>query len=732
MNEQAIQEQYQHIILLLEQRRLKEAQSQLAAFLWNSSDWTLRNRLEQVQTSYRYMLQYMLQGVNDPERQKLYRQLLTETWEIADQARFSLLDGVSTHYYHSLRNKRGNLPAEYDIATLQKVLESFPDDMAVCQLMPDHQGLDAVLKRHEETAQVLFLATWCNSDWTAEDEQQAKGLLESELLPVNDLCLFTSAVMLSLLECFDTRKFSWLLDAIMHADNRVSQRALVGLAIVLQAHPTRLSLYPELTARLSLFNEDGSFGKQLTRVYIQLLRSQETEKIDKKMREEIIPEMMRNVNIMRNMKYGFEDNATDENDRNPDWEKAFEQSGLGDKIREMNELQLEGADVYMSTFAQLKSYPFFKEPHNWFYPFDMQHSSVVKEFGLKPAGDNAILSLILQSGFFCNSDKYSLCFTMAHIPQAQRNMMLSQMTSQDLSDLMDESKSSSLQQYALRAEVISNQYIHDLYRFFKLSQRRYEFRDIFKEEIALHRIPALKEILCKPEHLIAVANFHFRKEHHTEALAIYQELIDLNLADADIFQKTGYCLQKEKRYKEAVSAYRKADVLKPDHVWTIRHLATCYRQMRDFTSALEYYKKAETIQPENHNILFYTGSCLAELERYEEALQYFFKLDFMENNSVKAWRAIAWCSFVSGKYEQAMKYYEKILASKPLATDYLNAGHVAWRLGNLEKAANFYSKAAHESGSRETFWEIFSKDKEMLIKQGIDEKDIPLMMDLLN
>lgn len=731
MNEQTIQEQYQHIITLLQQKRLKEAQSQLEAFLWNSGNWNLRNRLEQVQTSYQYMLQYMRQGSKDPSQQKLYRQLFADTWEIADQTRLSLLDGTSLHYYHSLRNNRERLPKEYNIATLQKVLESFPDDMAVCQLMPNNQGLDAVLKRHEETTQVLFLSTWSDSSWTAENEQQAKGLLESELLPVNDLCLFTSAVMLSLMECFDARKFSWLLDAMTHADVHVNQRALVGIAIVLHVHPTRISLYPELMARFSLFNEDLSFGKKLNRIYIQLLRSQETEKIDRKMREEIIPEMMKNVNIMRNMKFGFEDNATDENDRNPDWEQAFEQSGIGDKLREMNELQLEGADVYMSTFAQLKSYPFFKEPHNWFYPFDMQHSSVIKEFGFAPSGDNAVLSLILQSGFFCNSDKYSLCFTMAHIPQAQRNMMLNQMTSQDLNELMNENKSSSLKQYAERPEVISNQYLHDLYRFFKLSQRRHEFRDIFKEDFTLHRIPVLKDILCKPDLLSAVADFHFRKEHPAEALDIYQELIALNHADADIFQKAGYCLQKEKRYKEAIDAYLKADVLKPDHVWTIRHLATCYRQIRNFSSALEYYKKAEIIQPESHNIIFYIGSCLAEQEKYEEALQYFFKLDFIENNSIKAWRAIGWCSFVSGKYEQAMKYYEKILDFKPIATDYLNAGHVAWILGNIEKAVDFYGKAALESSSRETFWEMFNKDKDTLIKLGIDEKNIPLMIDLI-
>ena len=731
MNEQAIQEQYQHIVSLLEQKRLKEAQIQLEAFLWNCNDWTLRNRLEQAKVSYQYMLQYMRQGVNDPERQKLYRQLLAETRELAEQARISLLDEVSTHYYHALHKNKRNMEAGYGMSSWLKVLESFPDDMAVCQLMPDNkQSLDSALQRHEETAQYLFLTTWGNSGWTAEEEREARMYLESELLPVNDLCLFTGAVLLSLMECFDPRKFSWLLDAATHADTQVSQRALVIIAIVLHIHPNRLWLYPELEARLSLLNEDGSFGKQLNRVYIQLLRSQETEKIDKKMREEIIPEMMKNVSIMRNMKYGFEENM-DEDDRNPDWEKAFEESGLGDKIREMNELQLEGADVYMSTFAQLKSYPFFQNPHNWFYPFDMQHSGIIREFGLKPTGDNAILSLILQSGFFCNSDKYSLCFTMAHIPQAQRNMMLSQMTSQDLNELMDESKSSGLRQYAQRPDVISNQYIHDLYRFFKLSQRRHEFRDIFKEEIALHRIPALKDILRKPELLVTIADFHFRKEHPAEALSIYQEVIDMNYADADIFQKTGYCLQKEKRYKEAISAYRKADVLKPDHIWTIRHLATCYRQLRDFASALEYYRKVEAMQPENRNVTFFIGSCLAEQERYEEALQCFFKLDLMENDCIKAWRAIGWCSFVSGKSEQAMRYYEKVLALKPIATDYLNAGHVALRLGNMEKAAELYGKAASESGNRETFLDIFDKDKETLIKLGIDENDIPLIRDLV-
>ena len=130
MNEQAIQEQYQHIVSLLEQKRLKEAQVQLEAFLWNCNDWTLRNRLEQAKVSYQYMLQYMRQGVNDPERQKLYRQLLAETRELAEQARISLLDEVSTHYYHALHKNKRNMAAGYGMSSWLKVLESFPDDIA--------------------------------------------------------------------------------------------------------------------------------------------------------------------------------------------------------------------------------------------------------------------------------------------------------------------------------------------------------------------------------------------------------------------------------------------------------------------------------------------------------------------------------------------------------------------------------------------------------------------------
>lgn len=732
MNEQSINQQYVSICQLIETRRLKEALVQLESFLWNCPDWNLRTRLEQVQTSYEYMLQYMRQGIHDPERNKLYHKLIADVWEIVDQAHLKMLDGVSSQYYHAVRNTPVTEELKgYNLRMLMHILESFNDDMAISNLISDRK-IDSVLEKHESTLKFMFLQTWTNSVWTPQDEEQAKEMLASETLPAHDLCLFVSALTLSLIKCLDLKKMLWMLDAYQHSSVLVSQRALVGFVIATYIHRNRIILYPELGNKMELLNERLPIEEDITRIYKQLLLCQETEKIDKKMREEIIPEMLKNTS-MRNMKLGFEESDEEGDDKNPDWENMFGESALGDKLREMNELQLEGADVYMSTFSMLKGYSFFNEIQNWFYPFDKQHSSVIKVLK-NENGKNNMLDIVLQSGFFSNSDKYSLFHTIAQLPESQRNLMLSQLTEQQMETISEQSTAESIKIMSERPGIISNQYLHDLYRFFKLNVRRYEFRDIFKENIDLHHVPVLGDIIYWQRNMLPIASFLLQKERWEEAAELFDELEYTNNAEnstPEFYQQMGYALQKEKRYSEAIEAYLKADTLKADHVWTNRQLAICYRLNRNYPKALVYLKKVEEVSPENRSVLYNIGTCFAESEQYEEALQSFFKLDFLDGNSVKAWRGIGWCSFMLKKYEQAMKYYEKIIEQKPLAMDYINAGHVAWAMDNIEKAITFYQKAILLLNNKEQFLDMFLKDEDNLIKLGIPEEDIPLMKELL-
>ena len=140
MNEKTINEQYAYIRTLLEKKRLKEALMQLESLLWQCPDWDLRARLEQLQTSYKYMLEYMKQGANDPDRWNLYQKMVADTWGIADQSRLLMLDNASSRYYHEVR--RTPVPAElsdYSVKTILHMLESFNDDLAVSGVVSDEK-----------------------------------------------------------------------------------------------------------------------------------------------------------------------------------------------------------------------------------------------------------------------------------------------------------------------------------------------------------------------------------------------------------------------------------------------------------------------------------------------------------------------------------------------------------------------------------------------------------------
>lgn len=725
-----IEEQYQYIVGLICQRRLKEAIAELKEFLVKVHEWELQSKLEEVETAYHYMLEYMKQGSADPDRTRMHYKLLTDSLAIADRALLAQLSMILGRIYFKTKEEVSANNQSQTLESLTLELEAFTENISLAGLIQsnDSAELKKLRQRHEEAQAVLFGLTWTNSSWSAEEEESAKKLLHSLLVPVNDICLFVSAITLSLMTCFDLRKVLTLFSAYQHSNNQVNQRALVGLAIIFHLYHRRVSFYPEVMARITLLNEDGKFADDLNRVQIQMLRARETEKIDKKMREEIIPEMIKSAH-QQQLRINPDEHDEENDDFNPDWAKELENSPLADKLREMSELQMEGADVYMSTFAQLKNYPFFRQIANWFYPFDKQHSLVVDELG-RPE-DRSILELILDSAFFCDSDKYSLCFTLMHIPKTQRDGMVAQLSEQQLGEMMNEEHLSTIKKQAEKPEMITNQYLHNIYRFFKLFPRRHEFKDLFADTVKLNEYEGIKQILMVPHLQRNIGDYYFSKEYYAEAGKAYQQLLDIDTPSAEVYQRLGFCFQKQYNYASAIEAYQKADVLKADNIWTNRHLATCYRKLKVYEKAVEYYKKVEALQPENRTLLFNVASCLAELKRYDEALQYFFKLDFIEPDNARTWRAIAWCSFVQKKTEQATRYYDKILANHPQAADYLNAGHVVWCIGDAPRAIAYYAESCKLSGNKHFLFDSLEKDKEILIDNGIKEDDIALMYDLI-
>ncbi|MBQ5575643.1 MAG: tetratricopeptide repeat protein, partial [Bacteroidales bacterium] len=500
---------------------------------------------------------------------------------------------------------------------------------------------------------------------------------------------------LSCLIFFDIAKYRLLVNIYLQNREQIWQRALVGIVILSYNFNKRIRMFPEAKKILSMLVKSDKFQPRYEATVIQMIRAIGTDKIAKKLNDEIIPQVTK---IAPGIKDRMKADATVSeilDDKNPAWKDyILENKDLFDKMAEMTKLQLEGSDVFINSFAQLKHYAFFRNIENWFLPFRADHPAV-KEIAESASGKDFDFSKfagnIANTPYICNSDKYSFCLSIALMPEEQRKT-LGKYVGMEFSEMNEISKEEQLlhrEEYSYKVLI---QYIQDIYRFFKLNQLGKDFIDVFSKGFSpsgtLLFDMAFEDVNKKRN----VGEFFFSNEYYTQAYDIFKE-IALAAPNFEIYQKMGYAAQKNGDIQLALDNYLKAQIFEDKQLWNLKKIGWCYRKLSQPAKALEYYKLAETQDPDNLGIATSIGRCLLELENYADALKYYYKVEYLDTKNTKVLAPIAWCNYSTGKYDQSLKYCFKLIAVDPCPEIHVLAGHNCRKLGELKDAVEHYKKS---------------------------------------
>jgi tetratricopeptide (TPR) repeat protein len=729
MTEKELRNIYNGICSNLASRRLKPAFDLLGKLILENGLAVFTDEYRNLEETYHYMLKYTVEGIRDPERQKVYRKLIVSVFSLADKVHEAVRLKISS----SIEYEKKRIFREKFITDFSQLLNELEDFYIKDELLPDETSSPDGAKEHQEKIRRLFYHFWFRDKLSSEEAGFLRNFIMSPVILTAYKSFMVTAVMLSLQRFFDREKFTLLFDAYESEEVEISQRAIIGLLINLYRYDARLPFYPSVTGRLKILNENPEFKRNLERVILQFIRSKETEKLQQRIRDEILPEMIKisphlkdKINLDSLMEEGLSE------DKNPDWQEIFKDSpGLMNKMEEFSELQMEGADVFMGSFAMLKSFPFYSEMGNWFIPFFIENPEIARVLDLKDELSRRMLEAINRAPILCNSDKYSFCFSIQSLPKENREFM-TQGINAEMDQLKEIEKDEELTNPGRMAEFISNQYIQDLYRFYKLFPRKGDFEDIFNWRFDFHNNFALGEILKEDLKVLRnIGEYYFAKNQYDEAAEIFSFLLEQK-KDGELYQKIAFCRQKSGNYEKALDYYLKAELYDINRLWNLKKIALCYRNLKQPGKALEYYRLAEKIEPESLNNQLNTGHCLLELHEYEEALKCYFKVEYLAPGNKKVWRPIAWCSFLTGKKEQAEKYLLQLLEDEPGKHDLMNMGHVQWSMGKRKDALDFYRQSISEGGfSENEFLEVFGEDLPHLLSQGIDSDDVPIMLDQL-
>ena len=710
---------------------INDAFSKISALVSELGRGNLNDELEQLRMSYTFMLNYLEQGVMDPQRDEILSSIRQSLHTLNDECYIGLMEPTSPEVFYVRRRELNGI-------SLVAIVEEYREALKLLSLTQnspnernDSHVILSQLRQTEELETRLFNRVWSSFPLSADDAGSLKLCIGGDILPVHTRCLLVAALFLGLMKFYDESKLLILLETYSLSDEaQVQLRALTCAMLVLLAHKKRTSTSKAIQMRLAALLDTPDFNRDVWSIQVQLARSRNTENVKERVRNDLIPNIMKmRPDIIDKLK-DTDSQIIDLSDieANPEWQQWLDQSGITRRIEEFNAMQIEGSDVFIATFAHLKAFPFFKTLSNWFLPFFAAHSTVVENLG---NGKMGLAEVIQHAPYLCNSDKYSFCLSLGALPESQRTMMSAQLEEQNAA--LSEARQSELPDERKQRVSIINAFVQDLYRFFKLFSRRREF-------IAVMDDPGLDMTDCLPlaqvtrdAHVLELlGTLYFKNAFYDDAIHCFTRLEGMDEASDDhIYQKIGFAYQNAGKFEQALNYYKRYELLHEEDVWNIRHIAACYRSLGKLDDALNYYQRAEAMVPDNVSLTLTIGHVLLEQKRTSEALQQYYKADLMEGAKHRAWRPIAWCSFLLSDYDRANDYYDRIARyDKPSPQDLLNHGHVLLCQGETQEAIKTYREALRlMNGNTTQFRTAFKGDALELRLHGISAVDQSLIPD---
>lgn len=713
---------------LLGQGRMKDTLVLLRRYARNNP--VLSSRIEEVENTYSLLTKYFLDGVRDESRPRMLGELRLQLLDIAERVdRNRRLPEDTGLYYAEARM------LSYRPQSLRTLLEQY-EEMTERVTLKNQLGAPDVteMKNREALLDKIFNYVWTlGYDAKGDLKLMRDTILKAERDDRVLASQLVSALLMSLLEWYDRDKVSALLSVYeSSATEALAARSLAALVFVLARHRERIAPDRQIMTRLEALKDSLLTFRRLRETVRSVIRTRDTDRIVTKMRNEVLPGMMKlGPDIVKKMKEMSEDGGMDALEENPEWEEMLNKTGLGDKIKELTDMQLEGADVMMVAFSNLKGFPFFGKMSNWFMPFNTDlsvlHEGAAGE--MMASGESAVNMLLESDGIMCDSDKFSFILALSTMPTERRQAMTMQLDAQR--QQMQEGGIEMPKDGRPEYDVETERYIRNLYRFFKLYSKSTEFADPFHTPLDFRNLPVVADILNESDVLELIGEFYFKRGYYPEALPLLRQLTDDRGDDPHLWEKLGYAIEQSGGdLHEALACYMKAELLSPDSLWLARRIGKTYAALDNWTIAEEYLSRA-CEDSEKVNELLELAEAKQKAGHLAEAARDLYKANYLQPDNTKARYALAALEMERGDYEKALRYALPRSGDHPTADQFRLLGHIYFLKQEFRHAAEAYSRTILPDHKRREWKQAILADWPMLKRLGAERQDLELVLDSL-
>ncbi len=710
----------------LSEHRIADSVSLLQKYTRSLGHQDLVKRLDSIDSTYRHLLDYMVKGLPDAGRNDMLSDIKSQLRDIAQELdrRTAMIDDPRL-YFSTARL------LDLRKSELSEVLDRAREQSATISLAIAAGAVSIdILKSKEESYDEVFNRIWTLGPDSRRDLTGLSDTAVDSDTPFDLSCLIISALMLGLLQYYDGAKLAALLDIYGRTDNeKLAARSLTSIVLAVSRWRERILLDRKVMLRLESLQDSLVSYRRLREIIMSIIRTRDTDRVTEKMQREVIPGLMKmSPDLLKKMKDDAEEGLLSDIEDNPEWEEIMAKSGLSERMKELSEMQSQGADLMMVAFSNLKSFPFFRSMTNWFLPYSFYHSQIIGSGALEEESLSALLEF---DGVMCDSDKYSFALSLTAMPEANRKIALGQLEA-SFAQIKEELNERRMKSTTPKFDEEVTRYIRNLYRFYKLFSRHKDFSDPFAKSFSFSSLPVIGDMMAEPEILRLIGEFYFKRGYYKEALPMLSRLTAEDGSEGHLWQKIGYCLETAGDYSGALESYLKAELFNPDSLWVVRRLCKVYTFLERYEEALPYAERVAESEPENISAQIALSDILMHLGRAENALKILYKADYLSDGNPAVRRNIVKAELREGKYLKASENIGRVLASSPGSEDYMLAGHIQLMLGDLAGAASLYHQSMDPSLPREQWRNKVIESAREMTSGRADMATLMLLIDKLS
>src|SRR4030042_2245283 len=246
--------QHKMICGLITEKRIKQSLDILHDMIGSASSGNLRDELDIIVMTYRNMLKYTLEGVEDPERNKIYLKLMQSILGLGDRVRQDILSrysGWHTYWVKQQTEKEQKLSGKSIVETVDDLMfKSELDEWLKLshEVIPNPES--EIARTHKQLIRNIFNHLWLTDYYGEAESSLIKIIRSSGKFKWYEAGIFISAITLSSLRTWDTKKIFHLMDLYEDGQEQTRERSLSGLILNLYYYNDRIKLFPEITGKI--------------------------------------------------------------------------------------------------------------------------------------------------------------------------------------------------------------------------------------------------------------------------------------------------------------------------------------------------------------------------------------------------------------------------------------------------------------------------------------------------